>query len=86
MENYHEWLMREVATLDNANRWNDTPEKFIFCLDLLELSLCKNGDQYCEYFVCKLENRFIALLKPQLVADNNWSNEYFINTHNTSPR
>ena len=52
MENYHEWLMREVATLDNANRWNDTPEKFIFCLDLLELSLCKNGDQYCEYFVC----------------------------------
>jgi hypothetical protein len=33
-----------------------------------------------------LENRFIALLKPQLVADNNWSNEYFINTHNTSPR
>ena len=61
-EMYHEWLRQEVTTLDNAILWHDTSEKFTFCLDLLELSLCKNGDSYCDHFVCELEDKFAGLL------------------------
>ena len=62
IENYHEWLRQEVTTLDNAILWHDTSEKFTFCLDLLELSLCKNGDSYCDHYVCELEDKFEKLL------------------------
>ena len=62
LENYHEWLRQEVTTLDNAILWHDTSEKFTFCLDLLELSLCKNGDSYCDHYVCELEDKFAGLL------------------------
>lgn len=57
MANYR-ILIRQVATLENARLYAATQDKFIFCLDLLDLSLMHNGDEYCAVRVEKLEDRF----------------------------
>ena len=54
--------MEDVTTLANAKAYQDTSEKFIFCLDLLELSLTDDGDPYCDGEVNLLEDRFEWLL------------------------
>lgn len=50
----------EVATLENAKHYARESEKFIFCIDLLEMSA---HDLNADYAVNKLEDRFEALLR-----------------------
>ena len=50
--------IKDLATKGNAAKYAATYEKFIFCLDLLDLSLIGDGDEYCEFWVNKLEDRF----------------------------
>jgi len=49
-----------VATLDNALNWKADSEKFIHCIDLLEISAHR---QDSDYWVNRLENRFETLIK-----------------------
>tara|TARA_Y100000401_G_scaffold104228_1_gene95857 strand:- start:53 stop:328 length:276 start_codon:yes stop_codon:yes gene_type:complete len=49
-----------VATLDNALNWKADSEKFINCIDLLEISAHR---QDSDYWVNRLENRFETLIK-----------------------
>ena len=62
--NNMEMVMRvsKVATLRNAMHWNTIDEKFTFCLDMLELCLSTNGDQFCDYWIEHLEAEFLDLL------------------------
>ena len=49
----------EVATVANAKEYFATPtDRFVFCLDLLELSLVEDGDGFCDTQVNRLENLF----------------------------
>ena len=52
----------EVATVANAKEYfallNFSPDQFVFCLDLLELSLVEDGDWFCEKWVNRLEDLF----------------------------
>ena len=52
----------KLSTLENAQEYQKEQDKFVFCLGLLELSLCKNGDSYCDHYVCELEDKFEKLL------------------------
>jgi hypothetical protein len=51
-----------TPTLTDAKRWSDTPEKFIFVLDLLGLSLTDDGDAYVGGKVEAVEVAFDLLL------------------------
>lgn len=35
--------IREVGTLENAKKYFETTDKYVFCLDLLDLSLTHDG-------------------------------------------
>jgi len=52
----------EVATVANAKEYfallNFAPDRFVFCLDLLELSLVEDGDRFCDKWVNRLEDLF----------------------------
>ena len=49
----------EVATVANAKEYFATPaDRFVFCLDLLELSLVEDGDRFCDKWVNRLEDLF----------------------------
>jgi hypothetical protein len=52
----------QTATVANAIEWNETPEKWSFCVDRLYLSLGLNGEDYTEFVVNKLEDIFCKLL------------------------
>ena len=58
----------QAATLKNAIEWQALTDQFIFCLDLLDLSLEADGDRYCTRWVDKLEAEFedmITTTKPR---------------------
>jgi hypothetical protein len=55
---YIDKKIRKVATRDNAKEYFATPNQFVYCLELLELSLEEDGDQYCDNAVNKLEDIF----------------------------
>jgi len=55
---YIDKKIRKVATRDNAKEWYRTADSFVYCLELLELSLEEDGDQYCDNAVNKLEDIF----------------------------
>jgi len=44
-----------VATVNNAKEYENENEKFIFCLDLLEISA---NHTYADFWVNRLEDRF----------------------------
>ena len=52
----------DVATLDNAKTWLGKTDKFVYCLDLLGLSLIRSGEEYCTAMVESLEEKFDTLL------------------------
>lgn len=54
--------IEQVATLENAQKYEQVGDKFVFCLNLLGLSLTENGDRFCDVAVMKLEDKFDALL------------------------
>lgn len=47
------------ATIDHAKEWNEDDEKYVYCLDYLELSA---WDDNADLYVNKLEYHFEALL------------------------
>lgn len=49
----------EQATLENATKWNTLTDKYVFCIDLLEISAHDNN---ADYLVELLETEFDALL------------------------
>jgi len=55
---YIDKKIRKAATRDNAKEWYRTADSFVYCLELLELSLEEDGDQYCDNAVNKLEDIF----------------------------
>jgi len=48
----------ETATVANAKEYFATPDQFVFCLNLLELSLEDDGDRFCDKAVNRLEDIF----------------------------
>ena len=48
--------------LSDAIEWNATDEKFTFVLDLLDLGLRTDGDEYCTSVIQAVEDAFDALL------------------------
>lgn len=53
----------EAATLDNARIWNGLTDQYVFCLDLLDLSLEFNHHSKCDRLVNQLEEAFEVLLQ-----------------------
>lgn len=53
----------ENATMADALKYQATPDKFVFCLDVLELSLDIDGDSVCDHWVQQLENKFDKMLE-----------------------
>lgn len=54
--------IEQVATLENAHKYEQVGDKFVFCMDLLDLSLTENGERFCDVSVMKLEDKFDVLL------------------------
>jgi len=54
-------ILKVASDIDNAKEYFATPDQFVFCLELLELSLEEDGDQYCDNAVNKLEDIFEAI-------------------------
>jgi hypothetical protein len=52
----------ETATMADALKYQATADKFVFCLDILELSLDEDGDGVCDHWVQQLENKFDSML------------------------
>lgn len=50
--------IREVGTPENAKTYFETTDKYVFCLDLLGLSLTYNGQVICDRAVDILEELF----------------------------
>ena len=50
--------IREVGTLENAKKYFETTDKYVFCLDLLDLSLTYDGHALCDKAVQILEEHF----------------------------
>jgi hypothetical protein len=48
-----------MNTLENARQWNDTYEKFTFCIDLLDINARDRGS---DFWVSLLEEKFEELL------------------------
>ena len=81
--------LEKLNTFENAKAWKATDEKFIFCLDLLELSLIDDGDGFCDLTVNSLEDLFEKTLDrpepgklyaltggrktPSIMAGNSWT-------------
>jgi hypothetical protein len=53
-------LVDAAATIENAKAWAADTEKFLFCIDLLEMSASAHN---VDFAVEKLEARFEELLK-----------------------
>jgi len=58
-------VINKVATLADAILWNDTPEKFVFCIDELEISA---HDWYADAWVLALEDRYMCMLMAENIA------------------
>lgn len=67
--------IEHLLTEDNLNDYLDTGEKFTFCLDLLNLSLTRNGHGYCEQMVNQLEDAFCRLIRIPTTSlnENGWT-------------
>jgi hypothetical protein len=52
----------ESVTMADAVKYQGEQDKFVFCLDLLELSLNEDGDDVCDHWVQQLENKFEKML------------------------
>lgn len=50
------------ATKADAVKYQAEQDKFVFCLDVLELSLELDGDDICDHWVQQLENKYEKLL------------------------
>lgn len=61
---------RSVNCLANAQHWRDETDKFVFCLDRLDMSLSEDGDEVCEGAVSLLETMFEKTLKEHGVWDS----------------
>jgi len=51
-----------MPTKADAIEWNATDEKFTFVLDLLELGLVSDGDEYCTAQIEAVEYAYDSLL------------------------
>lgn len=47
--------INRVATPENAKKYSETTDKYVFCLDLLGLSLTYDGQTFCDRAVDTLE-------------------------------
>ena len=60
--------MDKHITEANLAAYLNTEEKFLFCMDLLGLSLTRHGDKFCTDLVEKMEqafeNLFVSLALP----------------------
>lgn len=75
-------LLKAAATSVNAKAYDDTEEKFTFCLDLLDLSLVDDGDTYSTLWVESLERAFDRILEVEFLvravrrhADKHYDND-----------
>lgn len=50
-------IIEQVATPENVQKYHETTDKFVFCLDLMGLSLVLNSEKFCERAVNALEDR-----------------------------
>lgn len=50
------------ATMADALKYQAADDKFVVCLDILELSLEIDGDETCDHWVQQLENKFDSML------------------------
>lgn len=50
------------ATVKDARVWNEADEQWIYCMDYLRLIEAVDGADFCEFWVCKLEEHFEAML------------------------
>jgi hypothetical protein len=49
----------DAATLEQAIKWNGEQDKFVFCIDLMEISA---NDEFSDDWVNALEDKFEELL------------------------
>ena len=63
----------ETATVANAKEYFATPDQFVFCLNLLELSLEDDGDLYCDDAVNRLEDVFEKIEDARWQALKDWT-------------
>ena len=62
-----------VPTIEDARRWDDETDQFVFVEDLLELSLDDDGESYVSRLVDRVEVAFEKLLSAELKkADKEW--------------
>ena len=59
--------INEVATIENAKAYQATSEKFIFCIDLLEISAHRSN---ADALVNALEDRFDDLLAETIIQSS----------------
>ena len=57
-----------AATITNAKAYDEDTEKYLFCLDLLDLCLGFDGDDYCDRAIGKLETKFDQLLNTDFLV------------------
>lgn len=55
-----EELVQKNATLENAIEWNNTMDKFVFCIDIDGISA---NWRYVDFYVVDLEMKFEEILK-----------------------
>ena len=58
-----------TPTLADAKEWGATTEKFVYVLDLLELSLVTEGDRYCTAKIEAVEDAYDALLSNAVIEN-----------------
>lgn len=54
--------IKEFATLDNAKKWHNEQDQFVFCVDLMGISA---WDDNCDELVDSLEDEFETLLSAE---------------------
>lgn len=54
--------VKEFATLENAKKWNNEQDQFVFCVDLMCISA---WDHNCYDLVDALEDEFETLLSAE---------------------
>ena len=54
--------MIDVANLSNAIEYGESQDKWVYCLELLGLSITADGEDKCDNAIEDLEKRFESLL------------------------
>ena len=61
----HYDIVSECATLENAKAYEEASDKFLFCLELLDIGITSPG---ADSLVCKLEDEFDNILSTEEAA------------------